>query len=226
MTKQWVISRLDANFIARMEMVLDVYARAYDPRFPVVCIDEMPGQILAQTREPLLGSDAVRREDFEYKRQGTFVACVMVEPLEGWRHVDVRAHKKDEDFASHLIYLAREAYPEAEKITVVLDNLSTHRKEVLWKVLPAAQALRIAKRIELVHTPKHGSWLNMAELELSVLSRQCTGQRRFESIEELSKEIIAWQTRRNELGIQIKWGFTVDKSRQTFHKHYGACIPG
>jgi len=208
-----------------MEMLLDVYARPYAAHCPVVCLDEMPGQLLSQTREPLSGSDAVRREDYEYKREGTFVACVMVEPLAGWRHVDVRAHKKDEDFASHLIYLARQAYPAAEKITVVLDNLSTHRKEVLWKVLPAAEALEIARRIELVHTPAHGPWLNMAELELSVLSRQCVGTRRFESMERLSQEIAAWTTRRNELAVPIKWGFTVDKSRQTFQRHYGACRP-
>lgn len=226
MSKQWVISELDANFIARMEMVLDVYARPYDPSRPVVCLDEMPGQLLERTREPLDEcADAVRREDFEYKRRGTFTACVMVEPLGGWRHVDVRVHKKDEDFAEHLVYLARQAYPEAEKITVVLDNLSTHRKEVLWKLLPANEALEVARRIELVHTPKHGSWLNMAELELSVLSRQCIGSRRFPELGKLAVEVGAWEQRRNEQGVKIEWGFTVEKSRQTFRRFYGALKP-
>jgi hypothetical protein len=209
-----------------MEMVLDVYSRDYDELHPVVCLDEMPGQLHEETRAPMENcSDAVRRQDFEYKRQGTYTACVMVEPLGGWRHVDLRVHKKDEDFADHLIYLAREAYPDASKITVVLDNLSTHRKEVLWKVLPAKEALEVARRLELVHTPKHGSWLNMAELELSVLSRQCMGLRRFGEIEKLADEVHAWEERRNRLQTKIEWGFTVEKSRQKFQRFYGAVRP-
>lgn len=204
-----------------MEMVLDVYQRPYDKAHPVVCIDERAGQILGETREPMpLKKGSHYRQDFEYKRKGTYTAFLMVEPLAGWRHVDIRRKKKDEDFARQLVYLARKAYPKAKKITLVLDNLSTHRVETLWKIMPPSEALEIAKRFELVFTPPHGSWLNMAELELSVMVRQSLGKKRFESYGTLKSHIKQWVKNRNRLKITIEWGFTVKAARKKFSRFY------
>lgn len=214
-----MISKLDANFLARMEMVLDLYEQPYDEERPVVCLDERPGQMLSHVNEPLETSTATTRHDYEYERKGTYSAFLMVEPLTGWRHVDVRAHRKDEDFAAQLLYLD-EFYKEAEQITVVLDNLNTHRLETLWKVVEPQEALRLAKRFRLVFTPVHGSWLNMAELELSVLERCCLNNQRLATLEEVREHIGAWEHRRNKEAISIDWGFTVNESRAKFSRFY------
>lgn len=216
-----MISELDTNFLARMELVLATYERPFSQEHPVVCLDERPGQLLEDVKAPLpVGPERPQKRDYEYKRCGTYVATVMVEPLAGWRHVDVRANKKDEDFAHHLVYLADHVYPDVPKITLVVDNLSTHRLETLWKILPASEALRLATKFELVWTPVHGSWLNMAELELSAFVRQCLGKKRFATLEELGSFAKAWEDKRNQRRTTIEWSFTPPKAREKFRRFY------
>ena len=164
--------------MAHMEDVLELYAEPYDPQRPVVCFDETSTQLLADARPPIPAAPGQpRREDYEYRRQGTcnlFLAC---EPLAGWRQVAVTERRTMQDFAQQMRWLVDEAYPEADLVRVVLDNLNTHRIASLYETFLAAEARRIAKRLEFHYTPKHGSWLNMAEIEFSVLSRSCLGQR-------------------------------------------------
>ena len=161
-----------------MEDVLDLYAQPYDPRRPVVCFDETSTQLLADTRPPLPAQPGrPARQDYEYRREGTrnlFLAC---EPMAGWRHVQVTERRTMQDFARQMRWLVDEAYPEVPVVRVVLDNLNTHRTASLYETFPAAEARRVAKRLEFHYTPKHGSWLNMAEIEFSVLSRSCLKQR-------------------------------------------------
>ena len=169
---------MSADFVAHMEDVLDLYAEPYDPQRPVVCFDETSTQLLGDVRPPIpTAPGRPRREDYEYRREGTrnlFLAC---EPLAGWRHVAVTARRTKEDFAHQMRWLVDEAYPEISVVRVVLDNLNTHRVASLYEAFPAAEARRIAKQLEFHYTPKHGSWLNMAEIEFSVLSRCCLKQR-------------------------------------------------
>ena len=203
-----------------MEMVLDVYARDYDPNHPVVCFDEAPGEVLESEKEPMeMRPGRPRRHDYEYHRTNRYTLFMAVEPLGGWRFVDVRQQGTGRDFAEQLVRIAQH-YPDADQITVVLDNLSTHKLKFLWEILPAEQALEIARRIKLVKTPVHGSWLNMAEIELAAFSEQCLGSRRFETLSEVRSEATAWAQRRNELKVTIDWGFTVDDSRDRFRTHY------
>ena len=169
---------MSADFVAHMEEVLDLYEEPYDPRRPVVCFDETSTQLLAEPRPALPTQPGLPlRRDYEYRREGTrnlFLAC---EPQAGWRHVVVTQRRTTEDFAQQMRWLVDEAYPEVEVIRVVLDNLNTHRMASLYEAFPAAEARRIAKRLKFHYTPKHGSWLNMAEIEFSVLSRSCLRQR-------------------------------------------------
>lgn len=217
---QWVISELNAGFLAQMELVLDVYAQGYDPNYPVVCIDETPGEILESEKEPMqMRPGRPTRQDYIFHRTNRYTLFMAVEPLGGWRLVDVRQQGTGCDFAELLVQLA-EHYPDAEQITVVLDNLSTHKLKFLWEILPADEALEIARRFNFVKTPVHGSWLNMAEIELAAFKKQCQGSRRFEKLSEVRSEAIAWAQRRNELKVTIDWGFTVDDSRDRFRTHY------
>ena len=169
---------MSPDFVAHMEDVLDLYAEPYDPQRPVVCFDETSTQLLADVSEPLPAKPGrPKREDYEYRREGTrnlFLAC---EPLAGWRHVSVTERRTTEDFAHEMRWLVDEAYPDVSLVRVVLDNLNTHRKASLYQTFPAGEARRIAKRLEFHFTPKHGSWLNMAEIEFSVFSRICLRQR-------------------------------------------------
>ena len=169
---------MSAEFVANMEDVLDLYAEPYDPQRPVVCFDETSTQLLAETRPSLPPRPGLPlRQDYEYRREGTrnlFLAC---EPLAGWRQVAVTQRRTMQDFAHQMRWLVDEAYPEVPVVRVVLDNLNTHRAASLYETFPAADARRIAKRLEFHYTPKHGSWLNMAEIEFSVLSRCCLKQR-------------------------------------------------
>ena len=177
---------MSADFVAHMEDVLDpvsstgqaLYAEPHDPARPVVCFDETSTQLLSEVRPGLPSAPGrPRREDYEYRREGTRNLFLSVEPLAGWRHVAVTERRTKVDFAHRMRWLVEEAYPEAEVIRVVLDNLNTHRKASLYEAFPAAEARRIARKLEFHHTPKHGSWLNMAEIEFSVLSRNCLRQR-------------------------------------------------
>lgn len=215
------MSELDANFLARMEMILDLYEQPYNPDFPVVCFDERPGQLLAEVvAEKPAEPGQPRRYDYEYERRGIYNVFMMVEPKGGWRHVEVTQRRTLVDFARQLRFLAEDVYPEAQRIKLVLDNLSTHKLEALWKVYEPARALAISRRFELIFTPTHASWLNAAEIELAALTKQCLGHQRLDSLDVVHSQIAPWQTERNELGIGINWTLNPEKSREKFDRHY------
>jgi hypothetical protein len=209
--KQWCIpSHCDADFVYHMEDVLEVYTRPYDPAWPQVCMDEVNTQLLADTRETLpMEPGKPVREDYEYERQGVcnvFLAC---EPLVGKRYTMVAPQRTKQEWAQFIRQLADEHYPTAEKIVLVMDNLNTHTLAALYEVFPVAEARRLCQRFEVHYTPKHASWLNMAEIELSVLDRQCLSQR-LASFDIASRQIAAWTSRRNQQQITINWRFTAE----------------
>ena len=213
---------MSADFVAHMEDVLDLYAEPYDPARPVVCFDETSTQLLADTRAPLPAKPGQpRREDYEYRREGTrnlFLAC---EPLVGWRQVEVTERRTKVDLAQRMRWLVDEAYPDVPVVRVVLDHLNTHHKASLYDTFPAEEARRIARRLEFHYTPKHGSWLNMAEIELSVLARGCLGQR-LPDEDTLCREIHALEQERNEARAVINWRFTTQQARTKLHRLYPA----
>ena len=195
--KQWCIpTAADAEFVYHMEDVLQVYTRPYDPSRPQVCMDEINTQRLTDSREPLpMAPGEPKREDYEYERQGVcnvFLAC---EPLVGKRYTMVAAQRTKQEGAEFIRRLSDEYYPSAEKIVLVMDNLNTHTLAALYEVFPVAQARRLCQRFEVHYTPKHASWLNMAEIELSVLDRQCLSQR-LPSLQVASQQVAAWTARR------------------------------
>lgn len=203
-----------------MEDVLDLYAEPYDAARPVVCFDEVPVQLIGERLSPLpMRPGTPQRVDYEYIRRGTCNVFVIVEPLRGWRHLTVTDHRAHADFAHQMRWLVDDGYPSAERIRVVLDNLSTHRPEALYEIFPPAEARRIVRRLEFHYTPKHGSWLNMAELELSVLARQCLDQR-IPTIERLRELLAAYAARRNADRATITWQFTAEKARVKLHRLY------
>jgi hypothetical protein len=206
----------DAHFAAAMEDVLGVYARPRDPLRPQLNLDESSKQLIGEVRGPLRGPDG-EKYDFEYKRNGTANLFMVCAPLEGWRHVEVTDRHTAVDFAEVLRKISDEFFPLAEKIVLVLDNLNTHNFASLYKAFEPAQARRIAERFELHYTPKHGSWLNIAEQEFSVLQRQCLN-RRIPDREILEKEVAAWERNRNESKATVNWTFTSEKAR-TKMKH-------
>ena len=203
-----------------MEDVLDLYAEPYDPQRPVVCFDETSTQLLADTLPPLPAQPGhLLRQDYEYRREGTrnlFLAC---EPLAGWRQVAVTERRTMQDFAQQMRWLVDEAYPEIPVVRVVLDNLNTHRVASLYETFPAQEARRIAKRLEFHYTPKHGSWLNMAEIEFSVLSRSCLKQR-LPDEDALRREVGASVAQRNAAQITINWRFKTPDARTKLHRLY------
>ena len=207
---------MSAEFVANMEDVLDLYAEPYDPRRPVVCFDETSTQLLAETRPALPPRPGFPlRRDYEYRREGArnlFLAC---EPLSGWRQVAVTERRTTGDFAHQMRWLADEAYPEAEVVRVVLDNLNTHRRPSLYETFPAEEA----RRLDFHHTPKHGSWLNMAEIEFSVLSRRCLKQR-LSGEEALQREVDALVAERNAARATINWRFNTRDARTKLHRLY------
>src|SRR5450432_2820595 len=185
-----------------MEDVLEVYHRPYDERRPLVCLDEASKQLIGETVQPLPAEPGrLERFDYEYVRNGTANLFMISEPLLGWRAVQVTERRTAKDFAEVLRWLVEDVHDEAEKIVLVMDNLNTHKLASLYEAFPAEQARRIAERLEIHYTPKHGSWLNVAEIELSVLSRQCLN-RRIESMDELRKEVTAWEEARNEKQVE------------------------
>jgi hypothetical protein len=202
-----------------MEMVLSIYKRILDPRYPVVCMDESPRQLIAERRVPISPSPGQpARHDYEYKRCGVcniFLAC---EPLAGERMVKVTERKTKQDWASFLEDIATQ-YEEAEKITLVMDNLNTHGPGSLYETFPPAQAKALWDRFEFVYTPKHGSWLNMAEIELNVLISQCLN-RRIDDIEVVRKQATAWQEHRNNKGAKVNWQFTTKDARVKLKRLY------
>ena len=205
-----------------MEDVLDLYAEPYDPRRPVVCFDETSTQLLSEPRPALPAKPGrPRRQDYEYRREGTRNLFLTCEPLRGWRHVAITQRRTQQDFAHQMRWLVDQAYPEAQVVRVVLDNLNTHRAASLYQAFPAPEARRIVKRLEFHHTPKHGSWLNMAEIEFSVFSRQCLG-RRIGDEQALKREIAALEHERNQTAATIHWRFTTNDARRKLEHIYPA----
>ena len=218
--RQWCIPKVGGEFVAAMEDVLDLYAEPYDPDRPVVCFDETSTQLLADTRPPIpVQPGQPRRQDYEYRRAGTrniFLAC---EPLAGWRHVAITERRTMQDFAHQMQWLVDVAYPDAPVVRVVLDNLNTHRMASLYETFPAAEARRIVRRLEFHHTPKHASWLNMAEIEFSVLTRACL-QGRNPDETALQRAINAYEAERNAAGATINWRFNTQDARAKLHRLY------
>jgi hypothetical protein len=197
-----------------MEDILDIYEMPYDPERPVVCMDEKPYQLLGEVREPLpMRLDDDKKIDSEYKREGTCSIFVFNEPLAGTRHVNVHKRRTAQDWAEEIKNLVDIEYPDVEKIVLVMDNLNTHTVASLYKTYLPSEARRIAKRLEIHYTPKHGSWLNMAEIELNVMTRQCLS-RRINNIDTLRKELGAWEVERNEQTAGISWHFKTSDARE------------
>ena len=203
-----------------MEDVLDLYAEPYDPARPQVCLDECPYQLLGAAQAPVpvkVGHPA--RVDYEYERKGICNLFMFFEPHAGWRHVKVTERRTAKDFVECLKDLVDTHYPEAEQIRLVTDNLNTHTPAALYATFPAEEARRLARKLEWHYTPKHGSWLDMAEVECSVLARQCL-DRRIAARATLEKEVAAWEARRNAAKAKVEWQFTTGKAREKLNRLY------
>lgn len=210
----WCIPpKQNAAFVCAMENVLEVYKRPYDPKRPVVGMDEQPKQLIAETRTPIPAAPGrPAKVDYEYRRHGVASVWMFSEPLAGWRKVNVTERRTAIDWAHQMRDLVDVDYPQAQQVTVVLDNLNTHNTAALYEAFEPAEARRIAEQLELVHTPRHGSWLNVAEIELSVLSRQCL-DRRMPDRTMIAHEAQAWEQRRNQDACPIDWRFTTADAR-------------
>ena len=196
-----------------MEDILHIYELPYNENVPVICMDEKPYQLLGETREPLpLRSGDSRKTDSEYIRCGTCSIFIFIEPLADYRHVAVCEHRTRKEWAEQIRYLLTEVYPEKEKIILVMDNLNTHTKSSLYQTFPPEEAYELAKRLEIHYTPKHGSWLNIAEIELNAMTRQCL-DRRIDDIHKLEEELSAWESRRNMSQRSVNWHFTTEDAR-------------
>lgn len=215
----------DADYVAAMEDVLEVYQRPYDERRPMVCVDEATKQLVADVTPPLpMEPGQPARQDYEYERRGTANLFMAFEPLAGRRKVKVTDRRTHVDFAFLLRDLSDVQYPDAEKIILVMDNLNTHKLSVLYAVFPPEEARRLWERFEVHHTPKHASWLNLAECELSVLGRQCL-DRRIDSREQLANEILAWEQPRNQQTTRVDWQFTATNARIKLKRLYPVLSP-
>ena len=205
-----------------MEDVLEVYHRPFNATRPQVCLDETSKQLVGEWVQPIPAEPGQpERFDYEYVRNGTANLFMISEPLAGWRHVAVTERRTATDFAEVLRWLAEDVYPEADQIVLVMDNLNTHRLASLYEAFAPEQARRLAERFEVHHTPKHGSWLNVAEIELSVLTRQCL-DRRIESVEELLRELEPWEVERNDRAVGVNWRFTTADARIKLRRLYPA----
>ena len=210
----------DAAFVCAMEQVLEVYKRPYDAQYPVICMDETSKQCVNDIRPPLLtcvGQTA--RYDVEYERNGVAHLLMFYSPLDNWRRVDVKTDHSARTWAEGVRRLVEEDYPQAQRITLVMDNLNTHTGASLYKAFEPAQAARLLEKLKFVYTPKHGSWLNMAECELSVLSRQCL-DRRMPNIAIVDQEVSSWEAKRNRHGKPAQWQFTTKDARIKLHSLY------
>jgi transposase len=216
----WCIPQVDADYVARMEDVLDLYAEAPDPKRPVVCFDESPIQLIGEVRQPVLAKPGqIERYDCEYQRNGTANLFVFLDVNRPWRKVKVTERRAAQDFAACMRELTDVHYPAAECIRVVLDNLSTHSPGALYQTFPAEEARRVLRRLEFHYVPKHASWLNMVEIEIGVLARQCL-DRRIDSYARLVTDTAAWQRRRNAERARINWMFTTEKARAKMQRAY------
>ena len=215
----------NAAFVAAIEDVLDIYSRPYDKDYPVVCMDEQPIELHEDSREPikLSNDNHTEKVDHEYIRKGTCCAFMFTEPLGGWRRVDVNERRTKVDWALQIKKLVDEDYPNVTKIILVCDNLNTHNISSLYEAFPPSEAKRIADKIEIHHTPKHGSWLDIAEIELSVFTAQCLC-RRMGSIEELRREAMSWYKTRNEKQKGVDWHFTMQDARVKLKHLYPVII--
>lgn len=211
---------MTADFVWRMEDVLDLYAHPYDPQRPLVCYDERPCVLHDEVREPLpLEPGQPKRIDCEYERQGSCYLFMNFQPLCGWRQVEVSERRTNQDFAHWMKRLVDEQFPDAAVIRVVLDNLSTHTPAAFYQTFVPEEARRLTQKLEFHYTPKHGSWLNMVEIELSVLSRQCL-HRRIPDRQTLQQEGSAWERERNEKRATVEWRFTAEKARHKLQRLY------
>jgi len=204
-----------------MEDVLEVYSRPYDPAKPMICMDEKPFQLLGETRGPIPAQPGkVEKVDHEYLREGTCSIFLFTEPLAGWRYVQAFERRTKKDWAHRVKWVLDNQYPDAEKVVLVMDNLNTHVISSFYETFPPEEAFRLAQRVEIHYTPKHGSWLDIAEIELSALAAQCLGDRRIPSIEALNKELAAWETRRNANQKGVDWHFTTADARTKLKRLY------
>jgi len=221
--QKWCIPTvIGAEFVWRMEDILDLYAEPYDADYPVVCFDEIPYQLVSEIRKPLpLQPGKPTRYDYEYRREGTCNLFMLLQPLAGWRHVKVTARRTKLDFAVCMHDMVEIRWPTAQKIRVVLDNLNTHTPASLYARYPPDKARRLVKKLEFHYTPKHSSWLNMAEVEISVLDSQCL-DRRIGNTKKLEREVAAWETDRNDRKATIDWRFSIPNARDKLKRLYPA----
>ena len=216
----WCVPKVDAAYVAAMEDVLDLYGEPPDPTRPVICFDESPTQLIGEVRAPIPAEPGrLERFDFEYKRNGTVNLFIFLDVNRPWRKVKVTERRAAADFSQCMRELSDVHFPEAKKIRVVMDNLSTHSPASLYNALPAPEARRILRRLEFHFTPKHASWLNMVEIEIGVLRGQCL-DRRISSRDILEAEIAAWERQRNDSAARIKWMFTTEKARHKLSRAY------
>jgi len=221
----WCIPQVDGEYVARMEDVLDLYAEQPDPKRPVICFDESPTQLIGEVRQPIPAQPGqLERYDCEYKRNGTTNLFVFLDVHRPWRKVKVTENRAAVDFAACMKELADVHLPKAERIRIVLDNLSTHSAGALYQAFPPYEARRLLRRLEFHYVPKHASWLNMVEIEIGVLRGQCL-DRRIASQEQLVSEIAAWERQRNASGARIKWMFTTEKARDKMGRTYPLADP-
>lgn len=210
----------DGEYVARMEDVLEVYQRPYDPAAPVICMDEKSVQLLKETRPAITAAPGrAERIDYEYERNGTANIFMFCEPLAGWRQTRVTERRTKTDWARAIRDLLDGRYADAKIVVLIMDNLNTHSIGSLYEAFPPAEARRLARRLEIHHTPKHGSWLNIAENELSALTRQCLS-RRIGTIEKMASEVAAWDQARNRVGVRVNWRFSIEQARIKLHRVY------
>ena len=206
---------------------MEVYSRPYDPARPVICMDEKPFQMLGEVREAIpMKQGEAEKVDSEYKREGTCSIFIFTEPLAGWRYAEAFEHRAKKDWAHRVKWVLDNQYPDAEKVVLVMDNLNTHVISSFYETFPAEEAFRLSQRLEIHYTPKHGSWLDIAEIELSALATQCLGNRRISSIEVLNKELIAWESKRNANQKGVDWHFTTADARTKLKRLYPEILYG
>ncbi len=216
----WCIGKLTTEYRQRMYDLLDLYARPYQENEPVVCVDEKSKQLLEQPRAPIPASPGNPiKEDYEYKRAGTRNIFMAIEPKGGHRQAEVTARRTKSDFVQFISHLVKKVYAGAQKIHLVLDNLNTHFRSSFEEVLGVKRATRLLNRVEFHYTPKHASWLNMAEIEIGIMDRQCTGCR-LPNEQVLRSEVVAWAARRNQAQAKIDWKFTRQDADQKLSRHY------
>ena len=225
MTETWCIAKPNGDYIACLEDVLDVYEQPSDPKQPRICFDELPCQLLGDTLLPLLMQpDSSRKQDYEYERCGTCSLLLAYDLDRGMRYLQVRERRTKADYAQFWDWLTATYYADAPRIQVIQDNLNTHTYGSFYEHLPVQRAHQLKNQLHFHFTPKHGSWLNMAEIELSVLVRQCL-DRRIPSRQALEREALAWQAQRNAAAIHIAWTFTTTTARAKLHRHYENLYP-